>query len=92
KMFELKTIPTIFGEKKAYLFCQLMLLTYIVLLFLFREKGFDADFFGLATTSVLTGWLIFKSEWEKNEYYYFFYLDGTLILQCVMVLVFNFMW
>ena len=92
KMFELKTIPTIFGEKKAYLFCQLMLLIYIVLLFLFRNRGFDADFFGLAITTVLTGWLIFKSKWEKNEYYYFFYLDGTLVLQYVMILFFNFLW
>lgn len=90
KMFELKTIPTIFGEKKAYLFCQFMLLTYMVLLFFFRHRGFDADFFGLGVTAILTGWLIFKSKWEKNEYYYFFYLDGTLILQYVMILIFNF--
>ncbi len=92
KMVELKTIPTIFGEKKAYLFCQLMLLTYIVLLFLFRDKGFNADFFGLTLTAILTGWLIFKSNWKKNEYYYFFYLDGTLILQYVMMLFFSFVW
>lgn len=90
KMVELKTIPTIFGEKKAYLLCQLMLIAYVVLLFLFRDKGFDADFFGLALTAVLTGWLIFKSKWEKNEYYYFFYLDGTLILQFVMIWIFSF--
>lgn len=89
KLFELKTIPTIFGEKKAYLFCQFMLLAYMVLLFFFRNRGFDADFFGLGVTAVLTGWLIFKSKWEKNEYYYFFYLDGTLVLQYVMILFFN---
>nr|WP_294896042.1 hypothetical protein [uncultured Pedobacter sp.] len=92
KIFELKTIPTIFGEKKAYLFCQVMLLMYMVLLFFFRNRGFDADFLGLGLTSVLTGWLIFKSEWEKNEYYYFFYLDGTLVLQYVMVMGFSFVW
>lgn len=90
KMFKLKTIPTIFGEKKAYLFCQFMLLTYMVLLFFFRNNGFNADFFGLGLTSILTGWLIFKSKWEKNEYYYFFYLDGTLVLQYLMVLFLNF--
>lgn len=90
KVFELKTIPTIFGEKKAYLFCQLMLIAYMVLLFLFRNKGFDPDFFGLAFTVILSGWLIFQSKWEKNEYYYFFYLDGTLILQYAMLLFFNF--
>jgi len=90
KIVALKTIPVIFGEKKAYLFCQVMLLTYVVLLFFFRNRGFDADFFGLGITAVLTGWLIFKSKWRKNEYYYFLYLDGTLVLQYVMILVFSF--
>lgn len=92
KIFELKTIPTIFGEKRAYLFCQAMLLAYMILLFFFRDKGFDADFFALGFTAILTGWLIFKSKWEKNEYYYFFYLDGTLVLQYIMVLLFGFVW
>lgn len=90
KMVALKTIPVIFGEKKAYLFCQVMLLTYMVLLFFFRNRGFDSDFFGLGLTAVLTGWLIFKSKWKKNGYYYFFYLDGTLVLQYVMILVLGF--
>lgn len=89
KVFSLKTIPTLFGERKAYLLCQLMLAVYIILLFLFRNKGFDADFIALTATVVLTGWLIFKSKWERNEYYYFFYLDGTLILQYAMLILVN---
>jgi 4-hydroxybenzoate polyprenyltransferase len=86
----LKTIATAFGERKALLACQLMLMSYLVLLFLFRDNGFNTDFFALASTIILSGWLIFKSKWEKNEYYYFLYLDGTLILQYVMLLVFKF--
>ncbi|MCC8410821.1 hypothetical protein LJ707_17900 [Mucilaginibacter sp. UR6-1] len=85
----LKTIPVVWGEKKAYLFCQFLLAGYILLLFMFRHNGFNADFFGLTLTALLTGWLIFKSTWEKNEYYYFFYLDGVLILQYVIVLAFS---
>jgi 4-hydroxybenzoate polyprenyltransferase len=77
----LKTIPVAWGEKNAYLFCQVLLAGYIVLLFLFRNNGFSLDFFGLTATALLMGWLIFKSKWEKNEYYYFFYMDGVLILQ-----------
>lgn len=92
KSYNLKTIPTVFGEKNAYLFCQLMLASCLILLFLFRGHGFNADFFALALTILLTGWLIFKSKWEKNEYYYFFFLDGTLILQFVMLFLFNFIW
>ncbi|MBC7401267.1 MAG: UbiA family prenyltransferase [Mucilaginibacter sp.] len=85
----LKTVPVVIGEKRAYLFCQVLLAGYIVLLFLYRNNGFNADFFALTLTAILAGWLIFKSKWKRNEYYYFFYLDGVLILQYVMLVVFN---
>jgi len=85
----LKTIPVIFGEKGAYRYCQLLLIGYIILLFLFKGNGFNRDFFALGLTTLLMGWLIFKSEWEKNEYYYFFYMDGVLILQYVILLAFK---
>lgn len=90
KAFSLKTIPIIFGEKKAYLLCQIMLICCLILLFNFQKAGFNANFFASAITIILAGWLIFKSKWEKNEYYYFFYLDGTLLLQYAMLLVFSF--
>ncbi|MCS3734734.1 hypothetical protein [Mucilaginibacter dorajii] len=83
----LKTIPTVWGEKKAYLFCQVLLAGYIVLLFLFRQNGFSVDFFALTLTTFLAGWLIFKSAWKKDEYYYFFFMDGVLILQYVVLVL-----
>lgn len=86
---ELKTIPTLLGERKAYLFCQLLLLIYVVLLFIFN-KGFDLNFFGLTATIALTGWLIFRSNFKKNEYYYFFFMDGTMILQYLILYTFSF--
>ncbi len=86
----LKTIPVVIGEKRAYLFCQFLLAGYIVLLFLYRNNGFNTDFFALAFTAILAGWLIFKSKWKRNEYYYFFYLDGVLILQYIFLVVFNY--
>lgn len=89
KQSGLKTIPVAWGEKNAYLFCQVLLIGYIVLLFLFRNMGFTTDFWALTLSVALTGWLIFKSKWEKNEYYYFFYMDGVLILQYVIIVVFN---
>lgn len=84
KTNELKTIPVILGEKKALLICQGLLAIYLVLLFLFT-KSIDSNFLGLMLTIVLSGWLIFKSKWQKNEYYYFFYLDGTMIVQFLML-------
>jgi 4-hydroxybenzoate polyprenyltransferase len=89
KQLGLKTIAVAWGEKNAYLFCQALLFGYLVLLFLFRNHGFNTDFFALTLSILITGWLIFRSKWEKNEYYYFFYLDGTLILQYLFVMVFH---
>ena len=85
----LKTVPVVWGEKNAYLLCQALLFGYLVLLFLFKNGGFNANFWALAITALLTGWLIFKSKWEKNEYYYFFYMDGVLILQYFILLLFG---
>ena len=84
-----KTIPVIIGEKRAYLFCSALLLGYVIMLFLYRNNGFNSDFFALTLTAALTSWLIFKSKWEKNEYYYFFYMDGVLILQYVFLALFK---
>lgn len=89
KQSGLKTIPVAWGEKNAYLICQVLLAGYLVLLFLFRNNGFTTDFFALTISVILTGWLIFKSRWEKNEYYYFFYMDGVLIIQYLIVIAFN---
>lgn len=88
----LKTVAVVWGEKKALLFCQILLAGYIVLLFLFRGGGVNADFVALTLTAILAGWLIFKSNWERNEYYYFFYVDGVLILQYLFLLAFNWAW
>ncbi|WP_162842645.1 UbiA prenyltransferase family protein [Mucilaginibacter pineti] len=85
----LKTIPVVWGEKNAYLFCQVLLAGYVALLFLFKHNGFNTDFWALTTTTILTGWLIFKSAWKKDEYYYFFYMDGVLILQYIIIIAFN---
>jgi 4-hydroxybenzoate polyprenyltransferase len=80
KLYELKTIPVILGEKKAWIFCQALLVLYLILLVRFA-KTINLDVVALAFTIFLTGWLIFKSNLKRNEYYYFFFLDGTMILQ-----------
>ncbi|WP_345954969.1 hypothetical protein [Mucilaginibacter sp. PAMB04168] len=85
----LKTIPVAFGEKKAYLFCQFLLAGHILLLLLLRNYRITSDFYALTAVAILTGWLIFKSTWKRNEYYYFFYLDGVLILQYVALVLFK---
>ena len=86
KLYALKTIPVMLGERKAYLFCQLLLAGYLVLLLLFSQT-INTDIIALSLTLLLTGWLILKSNIKKNEYYYFFYLDGTMLLQYLMLVL-----
>ena len=86
KLYELKTIPVMLGEKKAWLVCQALLVLYLVLLILFT-KELNLNVIGLALTIFLTGWLIFKSNIKRNEYYYFFFLDGTMILQFLILFI-----
>lgn len=86
KLYALKTIPVMLGEKKAYIFCQFLLLGYLALLLLF-SRTINADIIALTVTLFLTGWLILKSNIKKNEYYYFFYLDGTMLLQYLMLVL-----
>lgn len=84
KFYALKTIPVMLGEKKAWIFCQVLLGAYLILLILFT-KSINLEVIGLALTILITGWLIFKSKLKKNEYYYFLFLDGTMILQFVIL-------
>ena len=86
KLYALKTIPVMLGEKKAYIFCQFLLLGCLVFLLLF-SRTINADVIALTLTLLLTGWLILKSNIKKNEYYYFFYLDGTMLLQYLMLVL-----
>lgn len=86
KLYALKTIPVMLGEKKAYIFCQFLLAGYLVLLLLFSQT-INADIIALTLTLLLTGWLILKANIKKNEYYYFFFLDGTMLLQYLMLVL-----
>ncbi|MES2417213.1 MAG: hypothetical protein V4541_03445 [Bacteroidota bacterium] len=89
KLYELKTIPVMLGKKKAWIFCQALLASYLILL-VFFTKEINLDVIGLSLTIFLTGWLIFKSSLKRNEYYYFFFLDGTMLLQCLILWAFSF--
>jgi len=89
KLYALKTIPVMLGEKRAYIFCQFLLLGYLLLLLLFRQATYP-DIAAVVVNLAVTGWLIFKSNIKKNEYYYFFYLDGTMLMQYLLLLLFGF--
>lgn len=93
--YQLKTIPVLFGVEKANRVCQLLMALHLMLLMLFLDN-MDLQAVGLIAVTILASWLIFKSKWEKNEYYYFLLLDGTLLLQFLSVflpeLIQNYFW
>ncbi|RZK49975.1 MAG: hypothetical protein EOO99_04300 [Pedobacter sp.] len=88
KLYELKTLPVLWGEKKAWQFCLALLIAYFILLIGF-SKEMSPTVIALSLSLGATAWLIFKSRIERNEYFYFGYLDGTLILQFVLVWIAN---
>lgn len=89
KLYELKTIPVIIGERKARMFCLGLLVLYLFLLLLFSQSV-NMDVIALTTSLLLTAWLIFRSDIKKDEYYYFLYLDGTMIVQFILLYAVSF--
>jgi 4-hydroxybenzoate polyprenyltransferase len=79
QIHQLKTIPVVLGEKKAYRLCFGLLLSAL-LFSSFVSPLFSLEFIAISITILISLWLIFKYTGEKNEYYYFFFLDGLLIL------------
>lgn len=90
KASNLKTLPIILGVKKAYKFAIILLLVNLALGFGFKSLIFDDKFFASVIPPVLAIFLITKASLRKNKYYYFFYLDGILIVQYLCFLVFEF--
>lgn len=86
KIIALKTIPALLGDKKAFLFSLFLLGGYLVLLIL-HQQTVNLEVILLTLTIGLTGWLIHKSNPERNEYYYFLYLDGMMLLQYLLLVL-----
>lgn len=84
KLFELKTLPVLIGIKKSHWICFSFLLLYLILLLLFNNT-WDLNILALTLTILTAAWLIFKSNFKRNEYYYFFFLDGIMILQFLLL-------
>lgn len=90
RQFHLKTIPVLIGEKRSLILCQFLLLLYIAFLILFTEN-ISATALALIGVTILTSFLIVSSNFRKNEYFYFLFLDGTLLLQFIAVGLANYL-
>lgn len=86
--FNLKTIPVLIGKNASLYTCIVLLATYSVLLFFFSPT-IGTHVITLAAVVLITVILILNEKFKKNEYYYFLFLDGTLILQFLSIWMVN---
>ena len=86
---QLKTIPAIFGEKKAKYFAYASLGMYELLViaqFIFGNKMETSALIALLLTSAVTALLLFKSSQEKGEYFFTFWVEGTSVLMYFLLM------
>lgn len=84
RQFNLKTIPVLIGQNNSYILCLAMLFTYLLLLFKFSPNS-PALTGALGLSIGVTALLLLQSKKQKNEYFYFLLLDGTLLFQYLIV-------
>ncbi len=84
-----KTLPVLFGEKTSYFICKGLIVLNFLLLLMLDSFNFTPSFWALALTLAVTAILILNWKRTKGEYYYFFMLDGVLILQYLLLIVFG---
>ncbi|WP_188505311.1 UbiA family prenyltransferase [Parapedobacter pyrenivorans] len=83
KYYGLKTIPVLFGERKALTLSTMLLVLHIGWVW-FSNYSLDIRL-ALSIASLITLFFILFSPVKKNEYYYFLLLDGTMLLQFLAV-------
>jgi 4-hydroxybenzoate polyprenyltransferase len=85
----LKTIPMILNEKRAMILSYLLLLCFFLLSVIhyqLRNKWYISGAIGL---SALSTYVFLKFPYFRNKaYYHYGILDGTMLLQGILVLVF----
>lgn len=85
----LKTLPIMYGIKKAYAFAVILLLVNILIVLWFNNTLNISHFLASLFTPLIAVFVILKSGLRKHPYYYFLYLDGILIVQFLFWVVFN---
>ena len=85
----LKTFPLLLNENKAIIISNLALLTFILISFFHYQMRGDWFIIGALCISALSTYLFINLKYFRNlSEYYYGVLDGTMILQGVLVLIF----
>ena len=88
KINALKTIPVVLGESKSYLISQLLLVGCMALT-TFQFSPYEPALWTLNFSTLIASLLVFKSQKKRNEYYYFLFLDGVLLLPWLLGTIWN---
>ncbi|WP_257658825.1 UbiA family prenyltransferase [Parapedobacter lycopersici] len=84
--YGLKTIPVLLGVRAAHALCGILLAIHTGWVLM---SGYTLEVrLALAGVSLLCAGAILLPKKEKGTYYYFFVLDGMLILQFLMIVLF----
>ena len=83
RYYGLKTIPVLLGETKALALSTLLLAVQMGWVWL-SDYSLDIRL-ALMATSALTLLFILRPPIKKNEYYYFLILDGTMLMQFLVL-------
>lgn len=89
KAHNLNTLPTMYGAKKANLIAVFLLIVCVFILVMFNHKGFGNYFFASLISILVAVWLTFKNQNKNSVYYFYLCLDGILIAQYLLLLLFN---
>ena len=90
---QLKTIPAVFGEKKArYIACAALGIyeLLVTIQFIFGEIMDVQDLIALLCTSAVTAYLLIKSTSDKGEYHFAFWIEGTSALMYIFLMTVHF--
>ena len=84
---EVKTIPAVIGIKKTkQLGAVVLFLTFLISLFLFMGNFYSEKvLLGLTLSYLTTLYLVFKSDRIKHDYFFTGVMDGTMIIQFLLV-------
>jgi 4-hydroxybenzoate polyprenyltransferase len=85
----LKTFPLLLNKEKALMISNLALLVFVLISFFHYQMRGEWFIIGALSISAITTYLFINLKYFRNlSEYYFGILDGTMILQAILVLIF----
>lgn len=83
------TIPVIFGIKRANAISYLLLVLFMVIIGINSFYIGRMEYMGMLVSAIFTGMLIHFGSYSRSENYYSFFMDGMMIIQVLLVILFN---